>query len=338
MHLEDKHRHIIRIAGIIILSILLVVAIPFFVPLSERNYSDDNVPARKILTISMIIAGWVINICILLFLSPVLAKWKQHKWFSFYLPSYLLMSLASWTGYLLVIRLGRQQISPFFSLMPVVIINTLILVIIELILSKYEEARIKLENAELKMISLQAQHEKLKHQLHPHFLFNSLNALKTLIKKNPAQAENYLIKLSEFLRFSITHNEQNFVCLKEELQFSLHYLEMQKTRFPDCLFYAINIPEGIIASGKLPAFSLQLLLENAIKHNALTNEFPLHIHINYIPGDHLVVENNISAKLVSEPGAGLGLKNLSERYLLLAQEDIRIKTENDRFAVYLKIL
>jgi sensor histidine kinase YesM len=336
MHLEDKHRHIIRIAGIIILSIILLLAITIFFP--EKDHSGKNIMARKILTVSMIVVGWVLNISILLFLTPILVKWKPNKWFSFYLPSYVLMIAASFVAYVFSIKIGHQQINSFFFCIPVALINTLILVIIELILSKYEEARIKLENAQLKMISLQAQHEKLKHQLHPHFLFNSLNALKTLIKKNPGQAENYLIKLSEFLRFSITHNEQNFVCLKEELQFSLHYLEMQKTRFPDCLFYTINIPDEVIVTGKLPAFSLQLLLENAIKHNALTNEFPLHININYIPGDHLIVENNISTKLISEPGAGLGLKNLSERYLLLAQEDIRIKTNDDRFTVYLKIL
>jgi LytS/YehU family sensor histidine kinase len=336
MHLEDKHKHVIRIAGIVILCIILLLIIP--VSFHGNNHSEKDILERKILTICVIITGWLMNVLNLIFLYPVLAKWKENRWFSLYLPSYLLMIGISCVGYAIITKISKQEISPFFSVMPGIAINTMILVTIELILSKYEEARIKLENAELKMISLQAQHEKLKHQLHPHFLFNSLNALKTLIKKNPGQAEKYLIKLSEFLRFSITHNEQNFVCLKEELQFSLHYLEMQKTRFPDCLFYKIDIPGEIIASGKLPAFSLQLLLENAIKHNALTNEFPLHICITHIPGDHLLVENNVTAKLVTEPGAGLGLKNLSQRYLLLAQEDIQIKTNGNCFQVYLKIL
>ncbi len=336
MRWEDKHRHVIRIGSIVILCILLLINIPFL--FSVEGHSDKSIALRKMVALIVIVLGWLMNILVLIFLSPVLEKWKENKWFSFYLPSYLLMIVITVPAYLIMKKIDPPKKSFLYPVLPGFAINTMIVVTIEMILSKYEEARIKLENAKLKMVSLQAQHEKLKHQLHPHFLFNSLNALKTLIKKNPVQAENYLIKLSEFLRFSISHNEQNFVCLREELRFSLYYLEMQKTRFPDCLFYSIDIPDEIVATGKLPAFSLQLLLENAIKHNALTNEFPLHIRIRHITGNHLVVENNMTPRLITEPGAGLGLKNLSERYLLLAQEDIQIKTNHDCFQVCLKIL
>ncbi len=224
-------------------------------------------------------------------------------------------------------------------------IKTLSLVAIELILSRYaastnriENANMKAENAELKMKSLQAEHEKLKNQLHPHFLFNSLTALKSLIRKDPELAESYVVKLSDFLRFSISHNEQNVVPLAEELKFSLTYLEMQKVRFRQALSYNIDIPDDQLAYASLPVFSLQLTLENAIKHNSLTQEQPLDINIRYVAPDWLLVENNIREKLSSDPRSGIGLKNLSDRYKLLIQEDIKVLNDTDHFSVYLKII
>lgn len=195
-----------------------------------------------------------------------------------------------------------------------------------------------MENAELKMKSLEAQHEKLKSQLHPHFLFNSLNALNSLIRRDAEQAENYLIKLSGFLRFSISHNEQNVVSLEEELKFSLYYLEMQKIRFRHALSYDVEIPLEQQKNARLPVFSLQLLLENAIKHNKLTQEQPLCITMKYLDPDWLLVENNVHEKLNVEPASGIGLKNLSDRYRLLIQEDIKVHHNDYFFQVYLKLI
>jgi two-component system, LytTR family, sensor kinase len=224
-------------------------------------------------------------------------------------------------------------------------INTLSLVAIELILARYaqnrirmENANIKIENAELRMKSLQAQHEKLKNQLHPHFLFNSLTALKSLIRKDPQLAESYLVKLSEFLRFSISHNEQNVVSLQEELKFSLYYLDMQKIRFRNALVFTVDIPEHQLENASLPVFSLQLTLENAIKHNKLTQEQPLSISMRYLEPDWLLVENNIHQKLNADAASGIGLKNLSDRYKLLVDDDIRFENDSDFFRVYLKII
>ena len=196
----------------------------------------------------------------------------------------------------------------------------------------------KMENAELKMKSLEAQHEKLKNQLHPHFLFNSLTALKSLIRKDPELAEDYVVKLSAFLRFSISHNEQNVVPLEEELKFSLYYLEMQKIRFRNALTYTVDIPDAHLTNASLPVFSLQLALENAIKHNKLTQEQPLSILIRYETPDWLLVENNIHEKLNADPASGIGLKNLSDRYKLLVEDDIRIDNDSQFFRVYLKII
>jgi LytS/YehU family sensor histidine kinase len=151
-------------------------------------------------------------------------------------------------------------------------------------------------------------------------------------------AENYLVKLSEFLRFSISHNEQNVVPLHEELKFSLYYLEMQKIRFRDALIFTVDIPDKQLLNASLPVFSLQLTLENAIKHNKLTQEQPLSITMRYVEPGWLLVENNIHEKLSSDPASGIGLKNLSDRYKLLVHDDIRIDNDIDFFRVYLKII
>lgn len=234
-----------------------------------------------------------------------------------------------------------RERNSFDVLMPVIsafATNTIVVIIMQLLLIRYSETQVRVENAELKMQHIQAEHEKLLHQLQPHFLFNSLNALKTLIKRDVNEAEDYLVKLSDFLRFSLAHNEQAAVLLSEELRFSLTYLQMQKTRFGNSLFYEINIPEKIAAEKKVPVFSLQLLLENCLKHNAFTQEQPLSITVFY-KDDYLIVSNNIRHRRQTEvTTSGVGLANLSKRYKYLAGEAVKIEQTESRFTVYLKLL
>jgi two-component system LytT family sensor kinase len=337
--LKERYWQLIRIAGIVILFLLLLGVLSIYFsgnsPLQKQNILRKFYPIVVGITLD-----WIQNIALLIYISPVLARWKDKRWISFYLPSFCIMGviLALLRHFIIPLHPDVADDRQFRFLVWGFLMNSVILMTIELVLSRYESARISLENAELKMLNLQARHEKLKLQLQPHFLFNSLNALKTLIRKDPVQAEGYLIRLSELLRFSITHNEQNLVLLREELKVSLSYLEMQQTRFQGCLSYTIDIPEEIPAMAKVPAFSLQLLLENAIKHNALTREDPLHIRIRYISPGRILVENNLRPKAIPEAGTGLGLQNLSERYRMLAQEDIQILVRADTFEVYLALI
>lgn len=348
MGITKQNRQLVRIAGgINLLFLLLSLAFILFLGYGHGEFS--RVPKRAILFMLANSTCWVVNLSLLILFVPLASKWKNSRWLFFYLPSYLVnFSLALLTSHSIIYKYLSDEpmespvAGPLFF---IVSINTLSLVAIELILSRYaasnikiEYANMKTENAELKMKSLEAQHEKLKHQLHPHFLFNSLTALKSLIRKDPQLAENYLVKLSEFLRFSISHNEQNVVPMKEELKFSLYYLEMQKIRFRNALVYTVDIPDDQLTNASLPVFSLQLALENAIKHNRLTQEQPLCIVMRYLEPGWLLVENNVYQKLNADPGSGIGLKNLSDRYKLLIQEDIKVDNDSDFFRVYLKII
>ena len=348
MHITLQSRRLIKVAGTINLFFFLLCIIFFLFAGSEQG-EQQNV-AKKVIKFTLANGiCWSVDLLLLMFLLPLAPKWKNARWFFFYLPSYLvnfslgvLIANSVIYNFLSSEQLGSPISGPIFF---VAGINTLALVGIELILSRYAQADIRLEyanmkaeNAELRMKSMEAQHEKLKNQLHPHFLFNSLTALKSLIHKDPELAENYLIKLSGFLRFSMSHNEQNVVPLEEELKFSLYYLEMQKIRFRQALIYDVQIPAEQLTDAFLPVFSLQLTLENAIKHNRLTQEKPLCIVMRYVEPGWLQVENNVQAKLTADAPSGIGLKNLSDRYKLLIHEDIKIENDADCFRVHLKII
>lgn len=214
--------------------------------------------------------------------------------------------------------------------------NTIILIIQDLMLLREKKAIIESENAQLKIKNIEATYSQLKQQIHPHFLFNSLNTLKTLIRKQPKDAEVYLIKLSDFLRASITLNNENLAKLSDELKFCFDYLELQKGRFGEALKYSVEIPEEV-KSGYVPVFSVQHLLENAIKHNVLTIENPLLIEVKY-DNNRIIVTNNVQVKNIPEETTGRGLANLAERYKILSDEEIIFKSDDNHFSVSLKIL
>ncbi|HPS13238.1 MAG TPA: histidine kinase, partial [Prolixibacteraceae bacterium] len=216
-------------------------------------------------------------------------------------------------------------------------LNLIILIIQEIALMKDKKAQIELENAQLKTKNTEAFYQQLKQQIHPHFLFNSLNILKTLIKKNPDVAVDYVVKLSDFLRASISSNNANTARLADELKLCLDYLEMQKLRFGDALDFVFDIPEPITKSRFVPVFSIQLLLENALKHNSLTEEAPLHITVFYRDGK-ITVTNNLQPKSSSEISTGLGLANLSERYKILSGDEVVIESGEKNFSVTINIL
>jgi LytS/YehU family sensor histidine kinase len=208
--------------------------------------------------------------------------------------------------------------------------------VLDFIRIKDTKTKLELENAHLKIKNIEATYQHLKQQVNPHFLFNSLTTLNTLIRKQPEKAEIYLKKLSDFLRVSITLNNENSVMLSDELKVCMNYLELQKVRFGDALQYNMLIPEEA-ESGFVPLFSVQLLLENAIKHNLLTSESPLFIEVGYDKG-WLKIRNNIQVKNTRDESTGMGLVNLSDRYKILSGDEIVIQSTERHFSVSIKIL
>ena len=152
----------------------------------------------------------------------------------------------------------------------------------------------------------------LQQQLDPHFLFNNLNVLSVLIHKNADQAEQFLDSFAEIYRYQLQQSSKQLVLLREELQFSGQYLELLKHRFAESYQVFNNITEQQAAKYMLVPCTLQLLLENAVKHNSASTSAPLYIYFQ-LENDHLVVRHELRLKAFAQPGTGSGLANLMER-------------------------
>ncbi|RTY92402.1 2TM domain-containing protein [Flavobacterium sp. GT3R68] len=181
-----------------------------------------------------------------------------------------------------------------------------------------------------------AKFESLKNQIDPHFLFNSLNVLSSLIEENPENAQRFTTSLSKIYRYVLEQKDKDLVSVEEELTFAKTYMNLLKMRFENSLFY--ELPETISnPEAKVVPLSLQLLLENTVKHNVVSEKRPLHIRI-YEKGDYLVVENDYQKKEVLQERQGVGLQNIISRYAILTDRKVNINQNDEMFSVYLPML
>jgi two-component system LytT family sensor kinase len=181
-----------------------------------------------------------------------------------------------------------------------------------------------------------AKFESLKNQLDPHFLFNSLNVLTSLIGENPSQAERFTTKLSKVYRYVLEQRNKDLVPIEEELKFAKTYMELLGMRFEDAVKF--NIPYSISNDAlKIVPLSLQLLLENAVKHNVVSSSKPLTINI-YEEGNYLIIENNINPKEAIGKSTKVGLQNVADRYGLITDKGVKIANNNKTFRVSLPLL
>lgn len=200
--------------------------------------------------------------------------------------------------------------------------------------NRYQQNRIK----EQKVIAgtASAKFDALKNQLDPHFLFNSLNVLTSLIEENPDNAQKFTTSLSKVYRYVLEQKSKELVTVDEELQFAKTYMSLLKMRFEDSIVF--TMPEKASdPESKVVPLSLQLLLENAVKHNMVTSSKPLHIRIYEDQGD-LVIENNLQPKQIVKKSTGVGLSNIMQRYNLLTNKKVNINKEANRFAVAIPML
>ncbi|MDG1276209.1 MAG: sensor histidine kinase [Algoriphagus sp.] len=192
------------------------------------------------------------------------------------------------------------------------------------------------EAEKLRTEMMASQYQSLKDQLNPHFLFNSLNVLSNLVYEDADRSAAFILKLSKIYRYVLEVQQEELVALEKELDFAKNYLELQKIRFEENLIYNIK------ATGTeplfLPPLSLQLLLENAIKHNEASQENPLFIQI-IREGNELWISNTFQPKKnLNEPSTGIGLANIRKRYELLSNQEIQVIQTADEFIVKLPLL
>ncbi|WGH75818.1 2TM domain-containing protein [Tenacibaculum tangerinum] len=181
-----------------------------------------------------------------------------------------------------------------------------------------------------------AKFETLKSQIDPHFLFNSLNVLTSLISENPKQAEKFTTKLSKVYRYVLEQRNKELVPIQEELQFAKTYMELLQMRFEEAIRF--TIPDEVSnAELKIVPLSLQLLLENAVKHNVVSSMKPLEITIFEADG-FLQIQNNVNPKEAIGKGTKVGLRNIADRYGLITDRNIEIINNNRTFTVRLPLL
>lgn len=191
------------------------------------------------------------------------------------------------------------------------------------------------ENEQLKSAYLEAELELLKGQLNPHFLFNSLSSLSAIIRENPELAQHYVSQLSKVFRYSLQRSGANLVALGNELDMVRSYGELLTMRFEKAFQLEINI-NGPWLKAKIPHLSLQLLLENAAKHNIATLKKPLKVQL-FINGGYITFRNNLQEVSVPENSTGIGLANLNERYKILMNREIEIIKTDEYFIVKLPL-
>lgn len=233
----------------------------------------------------------------------------------------------------LVPQLVEQYI--LYPILTTFAVNIIVMVIIQSIVNGYKKAESEKQVQELKWQNTEAQKQVLMQQLQPHFLFNSLSTLKSLIAQRPQDAENYILKLSEFLRYSVQSKNEDLIPLEKELRFVSDYLDLQRIRFNEAFTQEIAIEDRYLKA-HLPVLALQSLVENIFKHNYFTESHPLHFTIRTETGKLVVWNRKTSVKLAQRNHTGL--RNLDARYRLFGTDGIAIEENDDTFQVTLPLL
>ena len=194
----------------------------------------------------------------------------------------------------------------------------------------------KVKRAQTEQAKAEAELQALKNQIDPHFIFNSLNTLSHLIEVKPTKARQFNDHLADVYRYILQNKSKDLVLLQEELQFLHDYFFLLKIRFENAIEMKVDIDDRCFGEFLIPPISLQLLIENAVKHNEFSDKMPLRISVT-MEDDNLVVRNAVQKKLLRKTSR-IGLDNLNERYKLTTNKTILVNETNKEFKVNLPVL
>jgi sensor histidine kinase YesM len=235
---------------------------------------------------------------------------------------------------------GLDTVVAISLLIKLCIIVVLGLVIYNVIYFAYysynEYAVVQIETVANERRQLQLQLEALKSQLKPHYLFNSLNTISSLLYKDAALTEKFIRRLAETYQYILSTQKQQYVSLEEEIDFVKSYHFLLKVRFEENIYLEINIPPTLLKT-KMPPLTMQILVENAIKHNVVTKEKPLYIYISAIDNTVLKVINTKTDSPIHTTSFNIGLKNIKKRYDMLSTKEVRI-IDKSKFEVHLPVI
>ena len=194
------------------------------------------------------------------------------------------------------------------------------------------------EKERIEQLQLQQEFDVLKEKVNPHFLFNSFNTLSSLISEDKNQAEKFLDELSKVYRYLLRNNESGMSTVEEEAKFIRSYAKLLQTRHTDGFKLDMEI-DPAFKDKEIPSLSLQLLVENAVKHNIISKQQPVHVRISSTPDGYLTIVNNLRKKSKSAvESTGIGLANIRDKYKLLNRFDVKVEETADQFKVTLPLL
>lgn len=328
------------------------ITIPVFIIITTFTVSDypilwDIFPYHFINISVVIISLWVSNRAIIIFFQRAYGTHKSKK--RIFIYKYLLTIFVSMAIVFIDIVLFHQVLLltepekcidlTFVDILLqhryLFLITTLFAYFIN---ANYERLFLFIELTETgimaekyKKDSIESKFNNLKNKINPHFLFNTFNALSEIIEEDPPKASKLVNELSDVYRYVLDNQEINWIPLKKEIDFVYAYINLFKMRFEDNLISDIAIPDEYL-NYQIAPLTLQLLIENAIKHNEISSKKPLKIQISIKDGI-LEVKNNLQLKIIINSGSSFGLKNLKERYKHLTNNSIDISQTETEFIV-----
>jgi LytS/YehU family sensor histidine kinase len=200
-----------------------------------------------------------------------------------------------------------------------------------------EAENAKLKKEQLERARAEAELEALKNQIDPHFIFNSLNTLSHLIESAPAKAKQFNDNLADVYRYILQNKARELVLLREEMNFLNDYFSLLQIRFENAIQLQVQVPLACLDQYLIPPISLQILIENAIKHNEFSGAVPLLIQIK-MHNDELIIHNQVRKKVLRKASSRIGLHNLGERYKLTTNKEITVQEAASDFTVSLPVL
>lgn len=305
---------------------------------------NQNLISHILLTILITIMVWEGNLRIDMWLNKKL-PWEEKTILRIvvqsisnllYTVGVIYFSVIIYAHYLNCFPLDGRNEKLIISIVIGVLVSFLIfsIEIGTLFFRQWKSSLIEIEK--YKKENLQAQFENLKNQINPHFLFNSLSVLSSLVYKDSDKAVTFINQLSKVYRYLLDYKDKELVELKEEMDFIHSYCYLLKIRYEDNIDFQIQIPNEKL-SFKIPPLALQILLENTIKHNIISSAQPLKVVIG-TDDNYLIVKNNLQLRIHDEQTSKMGLKNISERYSYFTDRKVLIDDSKNNFTVKIPLL
>jgi len=328
-----------------------VILIPFFgiaIPLitgmvNGQNFTNWQIKLSFLYTIFIAFIIWEGNRYLLFSMRSYFDWYKKPLkkiivllfGISFYTLPVSILLLAGW--YHIFINTGAHWPTIFTASLIIMICVIFITHVYETVFLVKESASEMLRAEQLERARAEAELEALKNQIDPHFIFNSLNTLSYLIEEKPARAKQFNDNMADVYRYILQNKARGLVLLQEEISFLEDYFSLLKIRFENAVQLNLTADKALFDQYLVPPISLQVLMENAIKHNEFSDELPLVIEISF-SGDTLVFYNEIRKKTLRKHLSRIGLKNLDERYKLITGHTITIEETERIFKVVLPVL